>query len=103
MATQELEYGHVNSEADLREIFAEIRGDVAAASSRDELTRLYRQAEYLITLTYVPAWQKKFGDRVDALRRTAEAEFTTVARAINRRAAEVGTAADYDETWGPGR
>jgi hypothetical protein len=103
MATQELEYGQVNSEADLREIFAEIRGDVAAASSRDELTQLYRRAEYLITLTYSPAWQKKFGDRVEALRRTAKSEFTMVAHAINRRAGEIGTAADYDETWGPGR
>ena len=103
MPTQELEYGHVNSEADLREIVAEIREDVAAASSRDELTQLYRRAEYLITLTSAPAWQKKFGDRVDALRRTAEAEFASVAHAINQRAAEIGSAADYDETWGAGR
>jgi len=103
MATRELEYGQVNSEADLRRIFSEIRDDVMAASSREELTQLYRRAEYLITLTYSPAWQKKFGDRVDALRRSAEAEFATVARAINRRAGEIGTAADYDEAWGPGR
>lgn len=103
MPTRELEYGHVNSKADLRQVFAEIRDDVAAASSRDGLTELYRRAEYLLTLTYSPAWQKKFDGRLEALRRTAEAEFATVAHAINRRAAAIGTAADYDETWGGGR
>jgi hypothetical protein len=103
MRTRERQYGEVNNERDLREIFADIRGDVASADSRDELTQLYRRAEYLIALTYAPAWQKKFGDRVEALRRTTETEFAAVARAINQRAAEIGTAADYDETWGPGR
>jgi hypothetical protein len=103
MTTRELEYGHVNSETDLRQIFSEIRGDVGAANSREELTQLYRRAEYLIALTYAPAWQKKFDGRLDVLRRTGEAEFATVARAINRRAAEIGTSADYDEAWGPGR
>ena len=103
MPTREHEYGQVNSEADLRQIFDDIRGEVPAASSRDELTQLYRRAEYLIALTYAPAWQKKFDGRLDSLRRTGEAAFTTVARAINGRAAEIGTAADYDETWGPGR
>ena len=103
MRTRELQYGEVNSEGDLREIFVDIRGDVASADSRDELTRLYRRAEYLIALTFAPAWQKKFGDRVEALRRVAESEFAMVARDTNQRAAEIGTAADYDEAWGPGR
>ena len=103
MTTREVVYGEVNSEADLRQIFADIQGDVRSARSREELTRLYRRAEYLITLTFSPAWHEKFGDRVEALRSRAEAEFTTVARAINRRAAEIGGAADYDETWGGGR
>jgi hypothetical protein len=103
MRTREREYGEVNNEGDLREIFAEIGEDVAAANSRDELTRLYRRAEYLIALTYAPASQKKFDGRVDALRRTGESEFATTARASNRRAAEIGTPADYDEAWGPSR
>jgi hypothetical protein len=96
-------YGEVNSDEDLRKIFADIRGDVAAARSREELTQLFRRAEYLVTLTYAPAWQKKFGAGVEALRRIAAAEFTTTARAINQRAAAVGAPADYDETWGAGR
>jgi hypothetical protein len=93
-------YGEVEDEGDLRQIFAEIRRDVARATTRKELTRLYRRAEYLITLTYSPAWQKKFGPKIDALRQVAEEEFTATARAINARAADIGTDPDYDETWG---
>ncbi|MCA9878210.1 MAG: hypothetical protein KC442_10530, partial [Thermomicrobiales bacterium] len=93
-------YGEVNNDADLRKIFAAIRGDVETAATREDLTRLYRRAEYLLALTYAPAWHKKFGSGAEALRRTAAAEFTTTAHAINQRAAMVGVAADYDETWG---
>ena len=102
MADEEHVYGEVDNEDDLRRIFAAIRRDVAQAPTRDELTKLYRRAEYLITLTFSPAWQKKFGPQVEELRRVAEAEFTATASAINQRAAEIGTAPDYDETWGRG-
>jgi hypothetical protein len=60
---------------------------------------LYRRAGYLITLAYASAWKKKFGPEVDDLRRVAESEFATTARAINRRANKIGTEPDYDETW----
>jgi hypothetical protein len=43
----------------LKRIFAQIRGDVAIATSREELTDLYRRAAYLVTLTYSPACEKK--------------------------------------------
>jgi DNA primase large subunit len=102
MAGDEHVYGEVDNEEDLRKIFAAIRRDVTQAATRDELTKLYRRAEYLITLTFSPAWQTKFGPRVEALRRVAEAEFTATAREINKRAAEIGTEPDYDETWGGG-
>jgi type II secretory pathway component PulJ len=102
MADDEHVYGEVDNEDDLRQIFAAIRRDVTQATTREELTRLYRRAEYLIALTFSPAWQKKFGPQVEELRRVAEVEFTATARAINQRAAEIGTAPDYDETWGRG-
>jgi hypothetical protein len=37
----------IDHEPDLREIFGDIREDAAAASSREDLTQLYRRAEYL--------------------------------------------------------
>jgi hypothetical protein len=100
MTDEEHVYGEVDNEADLRRIFAEIRRDVAQAANREELTKLYRRAEYLITLTFSPAWKKKFGPNVGELRRVAEEEFSATARAVNQRASEIGTAADYHETWG---
>ena len=93
-------YGEVENESDLRRIFAAIREDVSRTTTREDLTRLYRRAEYLVTLTFSPAWQNKFGDSIEELRRVAKAEFATTARAINQRAAEIGTEPDYDESWG---
>jgi hypothetical protein len=93
-------YGEVDNVTDLRNIFQAIRGDVEKAGSRQELTELYRRAGYLVTLTYAPAWQKKFGPEVEELRRVAEEEFARTARVINERAAAIGTEPSYDETWG---
>jgi type II secretory pathway component PulJ len=102
MAVDEHVYGEVDNEADLQRIYAAMRRDIAHAATREELTKLYRRAEYLITLTYSPAWRKKFGAKVEKLRQVAQSEFTATARAANKRAAEIGTEPDYDETWGGG-
>jgi hypothetical protein len=93
-------YGEVENKTDLKEIFTAIRGDVKQADSREALTELHRRAGYLITLTHAPSWREKFGNDASALRKEAEAEFATTARAINRRAEAIGTDANYDETWG---
>jgi hypothetical protein len=96
-------YGRVDSVADLKNVFAAIRGDVEEADSQQALTELYRRAGYLVTLTYSPAWRKKFGDKVEELRKVADEEFTKTAHAINRRAEAIGAEPNYDEKWGPGR
>ena len=93
-------YGEVDNKTDLREVFAAIRKDVDHAPSREALTKLYKRAGYLITLTYAPSWQEKFGDAASDLRRVADDEFAATARKINRRARRIGTEADYDEKWG---
>jgi hypothetical protein len=93
-------YGEVKSKTGMKKIFTEIRRDVEEAKSRPELTELYKRAGYLITLTHAPAWEAKFGEEVTALRQIAKDEFGTTARKINSRARQIGTEADYDETWG---
>jgi hypothetical protein len=93
-------YGEVNSRTSLKEVFREIRRDVAHAHSRAALTELYKRAGYLITLTYAPSWEEKFGKDAAKLRKAAREEFATTARKINRRARQIGTEADYDEKWG---
>jgi hypothetical protein len=95
-------YGDVESKADMSRIFNAIRKEIHEARSRPALTELYKRAGYLITLTHAPAWRKKFGKEATALRKTGQEEFHKTAKEINQRAAEIGTAADYDETWGKG-
>jgi hypothetical protein len=93
-------YGEVESQADLKGVFKDIRDDVARAKSREGLTELYRRAGYLITLTYAPSWREKWGAKATAVRRVAESEFKQTARKINLKAEEIGIEADYDEKWG---
>jgi hypothetical protein len=93
-------YGKIDSEAGMRKVFEEIRQDVETAASRPTLTELYKRAGYLITLTYAPSWEEKFGREDSALRKVALEEFAKTARKINRRAAQIGTEADYHEAWG---
>jgi hypothetical protein len=96
-------YGEVNSKTGLRKVFQDIRRDVESASSRPALTELYKRAGYLITLTFAPSWQEKFGKDAKALRTAGEEEFRKTAKKINRRAKQIGTEADFDETWGTDR
>lgn len=94
-------YGKIDSETGMRQVFIDIRHDVENAKSRPALTELYKRAGYLITLTYAPSWEEKFGrGEAAALRAVGEEEFSRTAREINHRAAEIGTEADYDEKWG---
>ena len=93
-------YGTVSKSSDVKKIYSEIRDDVDKAKSRGELTKLYRRAGYMITLTYAPSWHKRFGDKAESLRAVAETEFRKTVRDINDRASKVGTKADYDEAWG---
>src|SRR5437899_12725264 len=93
-------YGEVTSKTSLKKIFLEIRHDIEEAKSRPDLTELYKRAGYLVTLTHSPAWEEKFGKEVTQLRKEAQEDFATTARKINRHAKEIGTEADYDESWG---
>lgn len=93
-------YGAVREKKDIENVFSGITRKVKEATSRQELTDLYRQAGYLITLTYDPAWDKKFGPAADDFRAAALAEFSRAAREINCRAADIGLESNYDEAWG---
>ena len=96
-------YGTVNSKTGMKRVFGEIRRDIEDAKSRPALTELYKRAGYMITLTYAPSWEEKFGRDAGVLRRVGQDEFRKTARKINQRAEAIGTDADYDEQWGSGR
>src|SRR5437773_12205851 len=103
MAQDRHVYGEVNSATGLKDVFRDIRKDVATARSRPALSELYKRAGYLITLTHAPAWQKKFGSKATSMRQVAKTEFSSTARKINSRAESTGAKGDYDTKWGPGR
>jgi hypothetical protein len=93
-------YGQVKSKTGLHHVFQDIRQDVDGAKTRPALSELYKRAGYLITLTYAPSWEEKFGRKAATLREAARKEFTTTARKINRQAKKIGTEPDYDDKWG---
>src|SRR6201986_527839 len=93
-------YGHVKTKADIARIFSQIRDDLRHARSRDTLTELYRRAGYLITLTYAPSWEERFGDKAEGLRHEAETDFRKLVKSLNAHAEKIGEKGDYDENWG---
>jgi hypothetical protein len=93
-------YGEIDNRTDMQKVFTAIRGDVENARSRSDLTELYKRAGYLITLTYAPSWEEKFGREAGSMRKVGEEEFRKTAKKINRRAEQIGTEANYDEKWG---
>lgn len=95
MTTKRDIYGGVSSEYHLRRVFTDIRQDVDNASSRPALTELYRRAGYLITLTDAASRQETFGEWAE--RRLGERAFQQTAREIM---SQIGTEANYHETWG---
>ena len=82
----------INNETDMRQVFHRIDHDIDAVDSRPALTELYRQAGYLITLTFAPSWAEKFGGiEAQRLRQIGEDEFRKTAHKINQRAIRIGT------------
>lgn len=100
MATDTHIYGEIDNKTNLRDVCKQIRDDVRNTHDRAALTELYRRAGYLITLSHANSWEEKFGDEIEEIRHVAEEEFARTARTINRRAEDIGTDADYDESWG---
>jgi hypothetical protein len=95
-------YGPVRDVSDVDRIFEAIRVEVGQAQSRAELTRLYRRAGYLVTLTYSHAWRTRFGEALPRLRAEAKRQFKDTVRQINGRARTLGTVPDYDGHRGDG-
>jgi hypothetical protein len=93
-------YGQIEGVADVDRIFDAIRADIVTAQGRADLTRLYRRAGYLVTLTYSRPWRVKFGDQLPNLREEARRQFEATVQDINRRAQSLGLDADYDERRG---
>ena len=83
-------YGHVEKISDIKRIAQMIRRDIRKARTRARLTELVRRARYLVTLTYCPAWKKKFGKKIEQAREVAYREYLKSADLANRIAKKLG-------------
>ena len=92
-------YGEVNTIKDIREINRNIRLEMDRVKTRAQLSELKRRSDYLCTLTFSPAWQKKFGERTARLREVAMEENRKTVAHANEVARRHGWPADYDP-WG---
>ena len=93
-------YTHVRTISDIRVLYRKLRSDVRHATNKARLTKLYRRAGYVLTLTHSPAWTTAFRGKIRKMRQVASEEFTKTARLINKRAKQLGVTANYDEKWG---
>src|SRR5262245_26836561 len=99
MMEHKLMYLEVDSAAELKSAFLEIRAEVEKADSKFKLTDLYNRAGFLIILANDTFWERKFFGDLKDLRDIAEAEFELTARQINTQAEKIGLQGNYDETW----
>ena len=83
----------------VRRTFKEIREALEKATTREDLTELYKQTVYMILMTHSSPIDEKIDRELKRRRGTAEREFTRTVRALNRHAKKIGVEADYDENW----
>ena len=96
-------YGHVNGITDIQDINRKIRGQIRRTRSVQRITELVSRSRYLVTLTYSPAWRKKFRGKIRRMRSVASREYETTARLANRRLIQLGRSPRYDVTYGGSR
>ena len=82
----------------VRRTFKEIREAVEKATTREDLTELYKQTVYMILMTHSSPISEK-DKQLKTRRETAEREFAHTVRAINRQVKKLGIEADYSEDW----
>ena len=89
----------INSDrTDIRRTFKEIREALEKATSREDLTELYKQAVYMILMTHSTPLDEKDQD-MKRRRQSTEEEFARTVRLINQQAKKIGVQADFNEDW----
>ena len=83
---------------DVRHTFKDIRDALEKATTKEDLTELYKQTVYMILMTHSSPVNET--DREMKRRReTTEREFARTVRAINRQAKKIGVEVDYSDDW----
>ena len=89
----------INSDrTDVKHTFKEIRDAVEKATSREDLTELYKQSVYMILMTHSTPVDDKDRD-MKRRQENTEKEFARTVHSINRQAKKIGVEPDFDENW----
>ena len=88
----------IHDRKDVRRTFAEIRAALERATSREDLTELYKQAVYMILMTHSSPVNEK-DSAIKRRRQSTEREFARTVRLINQKAKKIGVEPDYNEDW----
>ncbi|NPA53540.1 MAG: hypothetical protein GXO21_02610 [Aquificae bacterium] len=91
-------YGRVEDVEDIRRINCIIRDEMLNVETPAQLTDLKKRSDYLCTLTYSPFWKKKFGDKIEELRKVAIEENRATVKTANYVAKYKGFDREY-EPW----
>ena len=89
----------IHDRKDVRRTFEEIRAALEKATSRQDLTELYKQAVYMILMTHSSPVNEK-DQEMKRRRESTEQEFAETVHRINERAKQLRVEADYSEDWG---
>ena len=82
----------------VRRTFQEIREALEKATTREDLTELYKQTVYMILMTHSSPLNEK-DTEMKRRREIAEREFATTVRQINKQAKKIGVEAVYNADW----
>ena len=97
--TRDTHIDEAYTQTDLRRTFQEIRESVEKATSREELTELYKKTAYMITMTHASPVVETDDQEMRSRRAITEEEFAKTVRVINEQAKKIGVEADYNEDW----
>jgi|SRR6266508_5469404 len=89
----------INSDrTDVSRTFIEIRDALEKATSREDLTELYKQSVYMILMTHSTPVDEK-DKEMKRRRETTEKEFARTVHMINEQAKKIGMEPNYNEDW----
>ena len=97
--TRDTQIDEAYDRTDLMSTFQEIRESVEKATSREDLTELYKKTAYMITMTHASPVVETSDQEMKSRREITEMEFAKTVRLINEQAKKIGVEADYNEDW----
>jgi len=95
-------YGEIRSLDEFRDLFRQLRDEVAKAEDRNGLTEIKKRSEYLCTLADNPIWRDEYDRGGLKSLEVARAEDEELSKLLNERARNLITGGDAYRPWHEG-